>query len=248
MPSDAYQRTTWGGVTLNRRTAAMMEAAIELMGEPPTAVYQGSYSTDVAASSTTHAGGGAIDCWHPDHQRFVLCMRRVGFAAYFRPELWRDGERIWGNHIHAIAIGDTTMSPAAAEQVVDYYLGRNGLADHGPDTDPRIVPIPVFDYDEWKEAHEMQDKDFKRIEQIVEKEVAPLRKALAAFRQNEVARDKQTAAQLGQLDTISSQLDDLGALVDELPDAATKPEIHRMIQSLRRALAAPDDDTTTTKG
>jgi hypothetical protein len=55
---------------------------------------------------------------------------------------------VWGAHIHAIAIGDQEMSPQAAQQVVWYKQGLNGLwpSGGGPDTGPD-VPIHVYRQD-----------------------------------------------------------------------------------------------------
>jgi hypothetical protein len=43
--TDPYERITWRGVTLNRRTAAMMEKAQKRFGRPFDSIPQGSYCT-----------------------------------------------------------------------------------------------------------------------------------------------------------------------------------------------------------
>lgn len=94
------------------------------------AVTQGSYRTDVDISFGIHAGGGVVDIStrNPaDRAEFlpqsemdlmVQALRQVGFAAWFRPL------GAFGNgsapHIHAVAVGDKELSPAAAQQVRDY--------------------------------------------------------------------------------------------------------------------------------
>ena len=45
---------------------------------------------------------------------------------------------VWGEHIHAIAISDPDLAPAAADQVWDYYTHHDGLAGNAVDTGPRI--------------------------------------------------------------------------------------------------------------
>ena len=56
-------------------------------------------------------------------------MRASGFAAWRRTPA--EG---FSPHVHGIAVGDPTVSSAAAQQVKAFQAGRNGLADNGPDT------------------------------------------------------------------------------------------------------------------
>lgn len=63
----------------------------------------------------------------------MRALRRVGFAAWLRTP----SQSNWPYHIHAIAVGDTYMHREAANQVADYYAGKNGLASHAPDNTPR---------------------------------------------------------------------------------------------------------------
>jgi peptidoglycan hydrolase-like protein with peptidoglycan-binding domain len=128
------------GERINRRTNRMkMAAARRLRRDCKFSVTQGSYSTDVGESAGTHAGGGALDIsvnrgCGARHRSAVEALRQVGFAAWYRPTL--PGE--WPAHIHAIAISDPDLSGPAQEQVSDYYRGRNGLADDGPDNGPNV--------------------------------------------------------------------------------------------------------------
>lgn len=144
----AYTRTTWRGVTLNHRTVAMLEWAEEQAGVRLTPS-QGSYNKGgVGASAGTHDGGGAVDLSttglsRDDELKVIKALRQAGFAAWRRNPI----PNLWGEHIHAIAIGDRDLAPAAANQVTAYRNGRNGLADNGPDNAAfRPDPIPVFDY------------------------------------------------------------------------------------------------------
>jgi hypothetical protein len=130
------------GQTLNQRTLAMLAHAqslyggeIELTGY---AITQGSYTNAVGASFGTHGGGGAVDIsvlrrgtytvlWD-DLQPLIHALRAAGFAAWVREygELHPDSPI----HIHAIAIGDRELSPAAAEQLTGeagYFRGSSGL-------------------------------------------------------------------------------------------------------------------------
>lgn len=144
MSDDPYAKVQWDGKTLDRITAEALHATEKILGYELTVV-QGSYNAGgVAASGGTHDAGGAVDLMPFDHDNKVRALRRVGFAAWYRPELVRDGKRIWGSHIHAILIGNEKLSPAAAAQVDDYRRGLNGLADHAPDPTWRPNPIPMF--------------------------------------------------------------------------------------------------------
>jgi len=102
------------------------------------AITQGSYTSNESASFGTHAGGGAVDLsilkrgtytvlWD-DVDPLLHALRTAGFAAWLREygELY-DGSPI---HIHAIAIGDAELSPAAQEQLTGkagYFRGYSGL-------------------------------------------------------------------------------------------------------------------------
>lgn len=136
-----------GGSTVNRRTNRMKMAAARRLGNCRWSVTQGSYNAGgVDASAGTHDGGGALDlsvrrgCG--TRKRAVRALRKVGFAAWFRPYL--AGE--WPAHIHAIAVNDTDLSSGAASQVSDYYRGRDGLAGNGPDTGPRVKKVTWEQY------------------------------------------------------------------------------------------------------
>lgn len=146
------------GHRINQRTFAMLKYAqslyngeIDIVGN---AITQGSYTTAVEASFGTHAGGGAVDLsvmapgtytiLEDDIEPLIHALRRAGFAAWYRDldELHRGSP----THIHAIAIGDRTLSLAAREQLAGpfgYFWGYNGLPteDKKPIRDPYGGPI-----------------------------------------------------------------------------------------------------------
>ena len=153
-PPDDYTRFSVNGSTLNQRTLAMLAHAqllyggeIELTGN---AITQGSYTDAESASFGTHSGGGAVDLsvlrrgtytvlWD-DVEPVIYALRAAGFAAWLREygELYSDSPI----HIHAIAIGDAELSPAAQEQLTGeggYLRGFTGLpvATYGPPTPDR---------------------------------------------------------------------------------------------------------------
>lgn len=157
-PSDNYDPIEINGHKLNKRTFEMLQTAkriydgvIDITGE---AITQGSYTNAVEASFGTHAGGGAVDLsvMSPgtymilleDIEPLIRALRLAGFAAWYRDldDLY-DGSPA---HIHAIAIGDRTLSLAAREQLAGpfgYFWGYDGLPreDKIPTRDPHGGPI-----------------------------------------------------------------------------------------------------------
>jgi hypothetical protein len=119
-------RRSFRGVTLNTRTIGMLLNAERLLGRV-FHITQGSYSTRVAASGSTHAGGGAMDTNGPGGwNAAVSALRKVGFAAWHRTPAMGP----WGHHIHSIALGDSSASPAAKAQMASFRRGGDGLG-HG---------------------------------------------------------------------------------------------------------------------
>ena len=155
-PPDDYKRVDVGRHTLNARTLAMLETAQAIYQGPGDImrITQGSYRGDVALSFGTHAGGGAVDIsirdpnqenvmlWE-EAEAMVMALRYAGFAAWFRDtgDLGPQSPA----HIHAIAVGDRELSPAAQRQVTGeggYFQGMDGLIPpHGPNPDPYGGPI-----------------------------------------------------------------------------------------------------------
>jgi len=153
-PPDDYTRVEVNGWTLNQRTLAMLAHAQQLYGGEleitSHAITQGSYHDNGAASFGTHLGGGAVDLsvlrrgtysvlWD-DIEPLLRALRAAGFAAWLREygELYKDSPI----HIHAIAIGDRELSPAAEEQLTGeagYFRGYSGLpvAMYGAPTSDR---------------------------------------------------------------------------------------------------------------
>lgn len=131
--------TLSGGSTLNYRTNQMKMEAARRLGGCTMSVTQGSYNAGgVGASAGTHDGGGAMDIsvkrgCGTKQLATVRELRRVGFAAWYRP-----ANSSWPAHIHAIAISDPDLSREAQGQVSDYYRGLNGLANDGPDNGPDV--------------------------------------------------------------------------------------------------------------
>lgn len=143
-PAHNYTRTKYGGKTVNRRTLDMLLAAESIFGEP-FVLSQGSYNAGVSASAGTHDRGGVVDISvngmsSVERDRAVQALRRVGFFAWLRtpPK--------FTYHIHAVAIGDRELSPAAQSQVKQGFADRDGLAGRGPDPAPDPYPTWVGRY------------------------------------------------------------------------------------------------------
>lgn len=140
-------RTTWSGEPINQRTSTMLSAAQKRSGIG-IHLAQGSYQGCSSYSACTHAGGGAVDVSVSSlgttaRWRLVKALRSVGFAAWLRTPA-----QGFSYHIHAVAIGDTDAHQQAADQVADYYIGRNGLASHSADNTPSAYRVPFT----WWEA------------------------------------------------------------------------------------------------
>lgn len=131
-------RVQFEGVTLDARTRDMVIAA-RVICDAPLYITQGCYNAGgVAASAGTHDGGGAVDIRARDLTdaqiaEAVLDLRHVGFAAWHRTP----DQGNWVEHIHCIAIGCPDLSAGAADQVVAYKDGRNGLRNNRADDGPR---------------------------------------------------------------------------------------------------------------
>ena len=135
-----YDLTTHDGNRVDWLTHAALLAVEQRLGYPLT-ITQGSYNAGgVSASAGTHDGGGVVDLAAWDHVRKVRELRRIGFAAWYRPAI----PGLWPEHIHAVLIGNRKLAPVARAQVAAYLAGRDGLAGNGPDTGPRQFTAARF--------------------------------------------------------------------------------------------------------
>ena len=144
-----YEKIEFRGRTFDRMTAAGVEHLEYFLGVEVD-IMQGPFNTTVSVSSKTHWGSGAIDFAPPPGKtvkQVIRAGRLAGWALYHRPELWRDGARLWGEHYHGIQIGNAEVHEEAAKQVQDYFAGLDALASHAPDKDKfRPNPIVPFRY------------------------------------------------------------------------------------------------------
>jgi hypothetical protein len=139
-------RTVFRGVTVDKRTSAMLGEVERLVGFHLVAS-QGSYH-DGSLSAGTHNGGGAIDLsiralTAAEITKVVRAMRTVGFAAWHR----RSPEWTGAAHIHGIAVGCPDLDPSAARQVTSLRNGRNGLASNGKDRHAGMkLPVTTWEF------------------------------------------------------------------------------------------------------
>ena len=139
-PPDDYSLVEVNGWVVNVRTHWMLQLAQVLYAGPGSIlrITQGSYTSGEPGSFGTHDGGGVVDISirHPttlkvlwgEAEPMVLALRQAGFAAWYRApgDLWPGAPA----HIHAVAIGDRDLSPAAREQLEGewgYFRGMDGI-------------------------------------------------------------------------------------------------------------------------
>jgi hypothetical protein len=153
---DPYERITFRGKTVNRRTAAMLSVMEQRLGYELTLV-QGSYNAGgVAASAGTHDGGGAVDLAPFDWRNKCHVGREVGFDIWHR----LPSQGPWSEHNHGIAAGDREASSGAKVQETEYNEGLDGLADHAHDPFPfHPSRPPVFDYAAWWRDQQAAGRD-----------------------------------------------------------------------------------------
>lgn len=129
---DPYEHLFVGGHEIDWLTQSQLNVMQDVDGRTVT-ISQGSYTTAVAASGGTHAGGGTIDVQPDDgdYVHTVASMRRAGFAAWHRDPSQGD----WGHHIHAVSIFSKNAAAGAKSQVQSYLTNTGdglGGAPYGP--------------------------------------------------------------------------------------------------------------------
>ena len=96
-------------------------------------ITQGAYNTSVAASGSTHSGGGVWDVRHSlvdtDAKRRIWL--KWGVVPFDRRTADAPVTR-WPNHGHMVVAGCPHLAASAARQVTQACLGRNALVGNGP--------------------------------------------------------------------------------------------------------------------
>lgn len=152
------EKVYWRGKRLNRRTVAALKWAEKKadLGKKTLVISQGSYTGGaVAASGSTHNGGGAVDISDSnlttdERIRVVRALKDAGFAAWFRADV----PDLWGSHIHAILKNDPELSSGAKYQVTAFMNGRDGLRGNRADDTYRPDPAVRFSYSQQKPVPE----------------------------------------------------------------------------------------------
>lgn len=136
----AFQYIAWRGATVDRKTVELLKIAERRLGYEIDVIKGHSVTSNV--SGTTHNGGGVCDLEPYDQERKVKALRDLGCAAWFRPAI----ANLWPNHIHFVVCRHGNLDPEAADQVVDYDKGLNGLAGHAVDTNRYHPDVQDFSY------------------------------------------------------------------------------------------------------
>lgn len=150
MAVNAYDKVTFKGVTVDRKTKRALEWAEEESGVE-IQISQGSYNPGgVAASGTTHAGGGAVDIrtsilTERQRKRLTKTLKKAGFAVWYRGP----GSG-FSPHLHAIQIGNKKASSSAKWQVGEFDARRSGLTSGGYDKTFRPDPPVKFNFKKKK--------------------------------------------------------------------------------------------------
>ena len=153
MAPSTYGKTSWRGwyacgcmiQSIEDIIEPRLRAAGYLGSSEKVSIFQAAYNGGgVQASAGTHDGGGALD-HDKGSDGETKIWRECGVADWQRgsPE-----DSYFDDHNHGIWIGCTHLSNGAADQVVDYKNGRDGLADGGPDQSPDVAYIT------WQDAYD----------------------------------------------------------------------------------------------
>lgn len=152
MSNNAYQKITFRGREYDHITAAGHEHWEYCLGKlddgrpgpVQISIFQGPFSTAVAASGNTHSGSGAEDVDKPDGVTWgqtAWAGRLAGWFASVR--LASQGP--WEKHIHAVQIGNSHLSAAADLQVANWEnYDDAGLV--GNDRDAMRDPSPIVPF------------------------------------------------------------------------------------------------------
>lgn len=210
-----------GPVTLTARVWELLEDAYRSVGLDPARqmqISQGSWSSSVSASGSTHSGGGAVDVRtsvipRSTHLPLIDALRRRGVAAWMRGPAW--GQPTMGEHAHGIVRGEAGLSSGASWQLSEYDAGRSGLSSGTRDYHPRPPwTLYRFQGDAMPTAREIADAVWtSKITDPVTGESITARTLLARTRT--VATQGRDAARAAQAQTAPS-----GASVATFADPA----------------------------
>lgn len=125
-------------------------------------IMQGPFSTAVSQSGNTHAGSGAVDTGRglgATWTQTAWAGRLAGFFASHRTP----AQGPWGDHVHAVQLGNTHLSPAAATQVRNYReFDDAGLVGDDRDLMRDVDPLLPFRYPLGKVDLDNVREEFKK--------------------------------------------------------------------------------------
>lgn len=211
MATDAFDKVTFRGRLMDRKTMAFLQAMEKKLGYPLTVV-QGCYNAGgVAASAGTHDGGGVVDLVSWDAKRKVKTARELGAFAWFRPDL----PGVWGEHIHLGIRSHGRLSPSAKDQQTAYdgNPARNGLANNAIDRTWHPDPPVTFAYRATVDPPEPEPTRVARGRAALTEAIHSLGEAAALL---EAADDDRTVAK-AQIDDLHQLRDSARKVLEILP-------------------------------
>lgn len=200
------------------------------------------------ASGTTHRLLGVAD-----YRRWNLDNGQAGVVTHYGRDLCGTAhERTVGQgfdpHFHDATLGDDipgVMDPVAIQQVATYKAGGDGVSGTTGDWQP-YRPSPIHNYVFLEDDMDADErKELFRIGDVLDK----FRKGEFTRDQKEAERDKARFAAI--IKEMGEQADQLGVLINQTKDAATKQELRRAKERILKYLKEhpdvdgvdnPDDD------
>ena len=211
MTTDAFDKVTYRGRLMDRKTMAFLRAMEDKLGYPLT-VIQGCYNGGaVSASAGTHDGGGVVDLVSWDAKRKVRAARELGAFAWFRPDL----PGVWGEHIHLGVRSHGKLSSAAKAQQTAYDgdPARNGLASNAVDRTWHPDPAVTFRYQAKVDPPEPEPTRVARARDALAEAVHHLGEAAALL---DAADEERTVAK-NQIDDLRKLRETAREVLDVLP-------------------------------
>lgn len=209
--SSAFDKVTFRGRLMDRKTQAFLAAMEERLGYPLTVV-QGSYNAGgVAASAGTHDGGGVVDLVSWDARNKVRVARELGAFAWLRAEL----PGVWGEHIHLGIRDHGRLASQAQDQQRAYDADppRDGLAGNRVDDSWHPDPAVTFAYPPEVLSKAPEENRVTRARDAITQAVHDLGEAAALLAETD---EERTVAQ-GQVDDLRELRRGAREVLERLP-------------------------------
>lgn len=212
MSTDAFEKVTFRGRLMDRKTMAFLQAMEEKLGYELTVV-QGSYNPGgVTQSGGTHDGGGVVDLAAYDHERKVKVAADLGGFAYYRAYV----PGLWGAHIHVGIRDHGRLSSAAQAQQRDWdhKPPLNALRDHAIWSGYHPGKPITFKYPVVKEPAVVKVNNVTKARDSIVQAIHDLGDAAAFLDDADQSRVKAKA----QVDEIKESRRSLKAILKALPE------------------------------